>query len=225
MMTIAGGLASFRRLLHGLRRGELKGSGGFPLYRLAPARDLGVRRVRLSSLTGGCAPGAGPRGKKDARAVLHFPRPGGLAASFLALLGLEPGGTEALPVRVARVQGSYVVEKGWGRLLLASLLGLEYVCARVVEYDYGALKKNMRVFRFPEGVMVGVVSAGGKRCSYHGVEAGDLDLLLTRHGVPFVDSIAAPGYVRGRASMARAGGAAAPARVSRQLKLVHSQDS
>jgi|GEM_PF-5966798 len=231
MMTRAGTPGGvFKQLKEFIGRlwgfGEAGPAGaGYPLYRLAPSRDLGVRRVRLSFLIGmtRAEPGRS-RGKKAGNTVLNFPKPGKPAALVLTWLGLEPGAAGEPPVRVARVKGDYIVEKGWERLILASVLGLDYICARVTEYDYEVFLKKMRVFRFPEGTMVGVLSGNGKRYVYHGVGDGDLSLLLGRYRVTIIDRTVAPSDTGSPVKAARAGGGAAPVKTKRQLRLVRDLD-
>lgn len=218
---VLSGVFNLRRFIDKLRRGgDAKPESSHPLYRLAPARDLGVRRVRLSSLIESSDKKEGPSGGKFEGAVLNFPKPGKALAAILSFWGLESDGRREPEVRVARVQGKYIVEKGRQSLALASAMGLDYICARVTEYDYDTLKKKMRVFRFPEGTMVGVPTGDRKRYSYHGVDAGELDLLLGRHRIPLIDDVTASYNNAARVSMARAGGAAAPAGKKRPLKLV-----
>lgn len=220
-LSVLSGVSNLRRFVEQLQGGvDVKPESSYPLYRLAPSRDLGVRRVRLSSLAGTAAAKVDTRGRKAEGTVLNFPKPGRLLAAILSFLGLESDGHREPEVRVAIVQGKYIVEKGRQKLALASAIGLDYVCARVTEYDYDALKKRMRVFRFQEGTMVGVLAGDRKRYSYHGVGVDDLDLLLGRHRIPFIDGVAAADNTSARVSMARAGGAIVPARSKRQLKLV-----
>ena len=159
----------------------------YPLYWLAPAVDRGLKRVRLSSISN-----FENRRGLDSN-LCHLLRTPKLISFVLSVLGVEPGNGKDPMVRVARIDGRYVVEQGQRGIRLAALLNRDYVLARVVEYDYASLKKRMRVFMHQEGSIVGVAGKEKGSCSYHGLCPGNVEVLISRHRVPCEDHTAEVG--------------------------------
>lgn len=159
----------------------------FPLYWLAPVVDLGVRRVRLSCILSG-GDGHGVNSK-----LYLYPRiskPLVLILPILSLPLLKRLNGKEPPVRLARIEGRNVIEKGHYGIRLAAFLNREYVLARVMEYDYASLKKRMFVQLNMYGGIVGVTGEEKGTCSYYGVCPENADVLINRHNVPVEKSIA-----------------------------------
>ncbi|MCL6558282.1 MAG: hypothetical protein K6U74_05675 [Firmicutes bacterium] len=228
MMTITGRLSALRNLFDWFKRTGRAGSkeevNHYPLYRLAPSRDLGVRRVRLSSISDAVLINQPDSVKDHNHKVFHYPKPGKFMSAILTLCGLESEGRRKPVVRVAKIEGAYYIEQGQQWLALAVFLRREYICAGVVEYDYSALKKKMRIFRYPEGIMVGVANGKKGSYSYHGVSPADLNHLLKRHRIVFEDRTAvSAGNFSAKVNMARAGATTTRVRSKPHLKLVTSK--
>ncbi|MCL6507304.1 MAG: hypothetical protein K6T59_09775 [Bryobacteraceae bacterium] len=124
-------------------------------------------------------------------------------------------------VRVAKIDGRYIVEQGQKGIRLAALFNRDWVVARVVEYDYTSLKKRMRVFVHQDGSIVGVAGRDKGSYSYHGLCAANVEVLLKNHRVPCEDLVVEAGR-KSAAGLARAGGAgtAAPGRARSRGNLV-----
>lgn len=156
----------------------------YPLYWLAPCKDLGARRVRLSSL---CSiAGAKPKHEEDSN-IYHYPATGRLVKYVLSLLGLESWGKKEPAIRVIRIDGKYFVEQGHKYLRMAQAFNLETVSVKVVEYSYELLKRKMKVFKYPDLELVAITTSQKGTHSYQGVSAEQVEVLLKEHKIPLVD--------------------------------------
>jgi len=153
----------------------------YPLYWLAPTIDRGLKRVHLSSVSNF----ENKRGQESN--IYHFPKTSKFIAFVLSVLGVEPRSGKEPMLRVAKIDGRYVVEQGQQGIRLAALLNRDYVLAKVVEYDYVTLKRRMRVFTHQDGSLVGVAGKEKGSYSYHGLCPTNVEVLISRHRVPCED--------------------------------------
>lgn len=156
----------------------------YPLYWLAPGRDLGVRRVRLGSL---CSLAGAPVKCAHDSNIYHYPRTARFVKYIFSLLGLESRGQKEPAIRVAKIDGKYFVEQGHKLLQLANAFKLEYVSVKVVEYGYEILKRKMQVLKYPDLELVAIATGQKGTFSYQGVSAEQVDVLLKHHRIPLVD--------------------------------------
>lgn len=187
MMTKLSG-SSLGKLISYLRNVAPEGcerpEKSYPLYWLAPGKDLGVRRVRLSSL---CSlAGVAAKYAHDSN-IYHYPKTSKLVKYILSILGLENRGQKEPALRVVKIDGKYFVEQGHKLLQLAKALDLEYVSVKVVEYGYEILKRKMQVLKYPDLEMVAIATGQKGSYSYQGVSAENVDVLLKQHRIPLVD--------------------------------------
>lgn len=159
----------------------------YPLYWLAPARDLGVRRIRVSSL---CSlVGAAAKCAHDSN-IYHYPKLCRIVKYVLMALGLEAKGQKEPAIKVVKIGGKYFVERGHRFLLLAKALNLDYVSVRIMEYCYENLKRNMQVLKYPDLEIVAIAAGQKGSYNYLGVSAENADVLLKQHRIPLVDHTA-----------------------------------
>lgn len=156
----------------------------YPLYWLAPGKDLGIRRVRLSLL---CSLAGVATARAYDSNIYHYPKSSKLTRYMFSLLGLECRGQKEPAIRVVKIEGKYFVEQGHKLLQLARTLDMEYVSAKVVEYGYEVLKRKMQVLRYSDLEMVAIATGRNGSYSYQGVSAEHVDVLLKQHRVPLVD--------------------------------------
>jgi hypothetical protein len=154
----------------------------YPLYWLAPAIDRGLKYVKVATFLKEDTPGH--KGKSN---IFHFPWVPGPLKGVLSLIGLGLRGGKAPHIRIARIDGQFMVERGHFWMRLAALLGLDYIRVKVVEYDFGSLKKRMHILKQPNGALVGVSGGRKGRCSYYGIYPAQLDVLVRCHRVPCED--------------------------------------
>lgn len=157
----------------------------YPLYWLAPAIDRGLKYVRLGSFLKEDVPKHS--GKSN---IFHFPGMPGLLKAVLSLIefGLRKG--KDPHIRIARIDGQFMVERGHLWMRLAALLGLDYIRVKIVEYDFGSLKKRMHILKQPNGTLVGVSGARKGICNYYGIYPAQLEVLVRCHRVPCEDQTA-----------------------------------
>lgn len=156
----------------------------YPLYWLAPNRDLGIRRVRLSSLCTITA--AAPKPVQDSN-IYHYPQYSGLVKYLLSFLGLESSDKKDPAIRVIKICGKYFVEQGQKALRVARALGLDYVSVKVVEYNYENLRRRMQLLKYPDVEIVAVATGQKGSYSYQGISAEHAAVLLKQHRVPLAD--------------------------------------
>lgn len=153
----------------------------YPLYWLAPTIDRGLKNVSVGSIFKGAF-------KHDGESNLfHFPRMSKNLKSVLSIIGLEPRKDKQPLIRVARIEGRYMVERGWHWVRLAALLNLGYVSVRVVEYDFTSLKKRMHILKQPNGAIVEVTGGKKGNSNYYGIFPAQVEVLVRSHRVPYED--------------------------------------
>lgn len=150
----------------------------YPLYWLAPTVDRGAKRVQLNHLI------IGESGPAPDSKIYYYSKFSKLIVLLLSLAGFKQREGKEPRVRLARIEGCYVVEKGHYGIRLAAFLGRDYVLARVIEYDYASLKKNMFVQLNVYGGIVGVAGGENGTYRYYGVCPENLEVLISRHNVP-----------------------------------------
>jgi len=220
-MTKLSDLKSFvNNLVNQLKRKDFvvedckKPENNYPLYWNAPTIDRGVRRVRLSSISN-----MQPKHAADSN-IYHLSKKTGLLAFVLSVTGIEPRDGKEPLVRVAKIEGSYIVEQGQQGVRLAALLNRDYINALVIEYDYAALKKRMRVFMNNDGAIVGVAGREKGSYSYHGICPANMEVLIRHHRIPCQDDIPEVTVQKSAAGMARGGGATWQGRARSRSNLI-----
>ena len=161
----------------------------YPLYWLAPGRDLGARLVRTAFL---CQSVGIPVKHVQDSNICHYPSGTRIVKYMLNLLGLGFGGSKGPAIRVVKINGEFFVERGHRLLLLAQALKLDYIPVRIVEYSYELLKRKMQIFKYPDLEIVGIAAGQKDGYDYQGVSAENADVLLKHHRVPLVDHTAPP---------------------------------
>lgn len=153
----------------------------YPLYWLSPTIDRGLKNVSVGSIFKGAF-------KHDGDSNLfHFPSTSKYLKFILSIIGLEPRRDKQPLIRVARIEGQYMVERGWHWVRLAALLNLGYVSVRVVEYDFTSLKKRMHILKQPNGAIVEVAGSKKGSSNYYGIFPAQVEVLIRSHRVPCED--------------------------------------
>jgi|GEM_PF-5129116 len=161
----------------------------YPLYWLAPSRDLGARLVRTAFL---CQSVGIPVKHVQDSNICHYPGGTRIVKYVLNLLGMGFGGSKEPVIRVVKINGEFFVERGQRLLLLAQALKLDYIPIRIVEYSYEFLKRKMQIFKYPDLEIVGIAAGQKGGYDYQGVSAENANVLLKHHLVPLVDHTAPP---------------------------------
>ena len=156
----------------------------YPLYWLAPHKDLGVRRVSLSSLTNIAT--SAPKRVQECN-IYHYPQNTGLVKYLLSFLGIECSGKKDPAVRVIKICGKFFVEQGHKALQIALALGLDYVSVKLVEYNYENLRKRMQLLKYPDVEIVAIATGQKGSYSYQGISPEHAAVLLKDHRVPLAD--------------------------------------
>lgn len=168
----------------------------YPLYWLAPSVDRGLQRIRLRTI-------CNAKSTHDKISnIYHYPKLSRFLTFVLSFVGLMPRPGKDPLVRVVKIEGRYIVEQGQQGVRLAAILNLEYVMAKVVEYDYASLKKRMRVFMYQDGAIVGVAGSKKGVYNYHGLCPVNVEVLVHRHKVLCQDFVA-PAEQKSAAGMGR----------------------
>lgn len=180
--NFAGGLANKLKKILFVLGVEFKNPKlDYPLYWLAPAIDRGAKYVKIRSMYK-----EAPRYEAKSN-LFHLPGTYGILKFVLSVMGLGPREGKKPRIKVARIEGGYMVERGQHWVRLAALINPDYVYARVVEYDFISFKKRMHVLQQPNGAIVGVTGGQKGRIDYYGIYPAQLDVLVRCHRVPSED--------------------------------------
>lgn len=153
----------------------------YPLYWLAPTIDRGLKNISVGSIF------KETFNHNSESNLFHYPGTPKHLKFVLSILGLDPCKRKEPLVRVARIDGQYMVEQGQKWVRLAAFLNLCYIPVRVVEYDYASLKKRMHILKQPNGALVGVTAGQKGNCNYYGIFPAQLDVLVRSHRIPGED--------------------------------------